>query len=83
MTSVRRRSLLATHTSVDPLTVVVYDTLDGTLSFQVADGDTSDGAVDLEAVDQGRLGDHLESGNFLQDTVVHGLIEVDNVLSLE
>lgn len=46
------------------------------------DGDTSQGAVDLETFDEDALGDELEGGDFLQDTVVEGLVEGDGVLGL-
>lgn len=80
----RRESanLLGGGTGVDELAVVVDETLDLTLAFEVADGDTGKGAVDLHAVNECRLRNHLECGHFLEDSVVCRSVEHNHVLGL-
>lgn len=46
------------------------------------DSDTSQRSVDLETLDEDALGDELEGGDLLEDTVVEGLVEGDGVLGL-
>jgi hypothetical protein len=43
---------------------------------------TSETTVNFESLDEDGLGDESEGGNFLQDTVVGGLVERDGVLGL-
>lgn len=68
--------------TVDQLSRVVDNALDRSLLLQVPDGNASQRAVDLETLDEDALGDELEGGDFLQDTVVGSLVEGDGVLGL-
>lgn len=76
------RRLLARCPCVDPLGVVVHEPLDLALALEVLDGGAGNGAIDLQTVDEGRLADHLESGDLLQDAVVQWPVEDDGVLCL-
>jgi len=61
---------------------VVDYPLNLTLLLQVLDSKSCKTAVDFEPLNEDTLGDETESGNFLYDTVVGGLVDVDNVLGL-
>ena len=61
---------------------MVHDPPDGALLLEVADGDTSETAVDFEALDEDALGDEAEGGDFLHDAVEGCLVEGDGVLGL-
>ena len=52
------------------------------LLFQMPDSNASQASVDFETLNEDTLADEFEGGDFLQDTVVHGLVEVDSVLGL-
>jgi hypothetical protein len=51
---------------------VVDDTLDETLLLEEGDGAAGERAVDLHAVDEGRLGDNAVGGDLLDDAVAAG-----------
>jgi hypothetical protein len=57
---------------VDELGVVVDDALDETLLLEEGDGAAGERAVDLHAVDEGRLGDDAVGGDLLDDAVAAG-----------
>jgi hypothetical protein len=61
--------------TVDELRRVVHDPLDLLLPLEVTNGDTSQRAVDFETLDENALADELEGWDFLQDTVIGGLVE--------
>lgn len=61
---------------------MVYDALDQTLFLEVPDGNTGETAVDFEPLDEDTLADETESGDFLHDAVICGLVDGDSVLSL-
>jgi hypothetical protein len=61
---------------------VVDDRLDELLPLEMPDSNASQAAVDFEALDENALADEFEGGDFLQDTVVGGLVEDDGVLGL-
>lgn len=69
--------------TVKPLAVVVNDALDLTLALELANGNASEGAVDLQAVNDHRRSDHLEARNLLHDTLVKHLVKVHGVLGLK
>lgn len=69
-------------TSVDDLSVVTRDGLNQTLSFELADSNTSQRTVQLETINQDRLGDELVGGDFLEQTIVGRLIEDNQVVGL-
>lgn len=50
--------------------------------MKVADGDTGKRAVDLHTVNEGGLRNHLESWDFLEDSIVSWSVEDNSVLSL-
>ena len=56
--------------------------LDLTLLLQVSYGNTRQRAVDFQSLDKDGLGDETEGGDFLEDTVVQGLVKSDGVLGL-
>ena len=58
---------------------MVHNPFDLLLLLQVANGNTSQRAIDFETLDEDALADEFEGGNFLQDTVVDGLVEGDGV----
>lgn len=60
----------------------MYNGLDKLLPLEVADGNAGERAVDLETLDEDALADELEGGDFLQNTVVGGLVEDNGVLGL-
>ena len=64
------------------LSTVVDDGLDEALLLEVLDGDTGEGSVDLHPVDEDRLGDELEGGDLLHDTVESGTVADDGVVGL-
>lgn len=64
------------------MAMVVDDSLDLTFSFQVSNGNTSEGSVDLHSVNQSRLRNHLESRNFFEDSIICGLIQDYHILGL-
>ena len=68
--------------TVDNLRVVTRDGLDQTLSFELTDGNTSQRTVQLETINQNRLGDELVGGDFLEQTIVGRLIEDNQVVGL-
>ena len=61
---------------------MVNNSLDETLPLQVLDSNTGKTTVDLESFDEDGLGDVSEGGDFLEDTVVGGLVKGDGVLGL-
>ena len=61
---------------------MVHNPLDLAIPLQVLDGNPSQRAVDLEPLDEDALRDETEGGDFLNDTVVQGLVERDGVLGL-
>ena len=58
------------------------DGLNQTLSFELTDGNTSQRTVQLETINQNRLRDELVGRNFLEQTIVGGLIEDNQVVGL-
>ena len=58
---------------------MVHDPLDLLLLLQVTNGNAGQRAVNFETLDEDALADEFEGGNFLQDTVVDGLVEGDGV----
>ena len=68
--------------TVDNLRVVTRDGLDQTLSFELTDSNTSQRTVQLETINQNRLGDELVGGDFLEQTIVGRLIEDNQVVGL-
>lgn len=56
--------------TVDQLAIVVDDLLDLSLLRQVPDSHPCQRAINLQPLNQDRLGDKLEGGNLLHDTVV-------------
>lgn len=61
---------------------MVDDPLDQSLLLQMPDGDACKTAVDFESLNEDALADELEGRDFLHDTVEHGLVEGNGVLSL-
>lgn len=51
---------------------MVYDLLDLSLLCKVPDGHSCQRATDLQSLDQDRLGNELEGGDLLHDTVIGG-----------
>ena len=68
--------------TVDELGRVVHNSLDQLLLLKVADSNAGQAAVNFETLNEDALADELEGGDFLQDTVVGGLVEGDSVLGL-
>jgi hypothetical protein len=68
--------------TVDDLSVMARDSLDQTLSFELTDSNTSQRTVQLETINQNRLRDELVGRNFLEQTVIGGLIEDNQVVRL-
>lgn len=62
--------------------MVTRNGLDQTLSFELTDSNTSQRTVQLETINQNRLGDELVGRNFLEQTVVGRLIEDNQVVGL-
>ena len=60
----------------------MHNLLDLTLLLEMADGDTGERAVNLQALDEDGLGDEAEGRDFLQDAVVQGLVERNGMLGL-
>jgi hypothetical protein len=58
--------------TVDQLAVVVYNLLDLSILRQVPDSNPCQRAIDLQPLNQDRLGDELEGGDFLHNTVEGG-----------
>ena len=58
------------------------DTLDLALLLQVSDSNSGKTAVNFQPLNEGRLRDHTEGWNFLNDTVVEGLVKGNGVLGL-
>ena len=75
-------NLLGGSAGVDELAVVVNEALDLALALEVADGDAGERAVDLHAVNQRRLRNHLERRHLLQDAVVRRSVKNHHVLGL-
>ena len=61
---------------------MVHDPLDLTLLLQVPDSYPRQAPVDLQPLDEDTLADKAEGRNFLDDTVVSGLVEDNGVLRL-
>jgi len=61
--------------TVDQLRAVVHDPLNGALLLEMPDSHPGKTAVDLQPLNQDRLRDELEGRNFLQNTIVDGLVE--------
>ena len=68
--------------TVNELSRVVNERLDETFSLQVLDRDPGKRTVDLHSVDEDGLGDELEGGDFLEDSVVDDLVADDGVVGL-
>ena len=62
--------------------MVARDRLDQTLRFELTNSNTSQGTVQLETINQDRLGDELVGRNFLEQTFVSGLVEDNQVVGL-
>jgi hypothetical protein len=62
--------------------MVARDGLDQTLSFEFTNSNTSQRTVQLETINQNRLGDELVGRNFLEQTVIGRLIEDNQVVRL-
>ena len=60
----------------------MHDPLYLLLLLQMADSDASQTTVNLEALNKDALADEFECGDFLQDSVIGGFVEVDRVLGL-
>lgn len=56
-------------TGVDELSVGVDDSLDQTFGFEVGDGASGKGSVDLHSVDEGRGGDDSVGWDLLHDSL--------------
>ena len=61
---------------------MVDDPLDRALLLQMPDSNARKAPVDLQPLDEDALADEAEGGDFLQDTVVGGLVNHDGVLRL-
>jgi len=61
---------------------VVHDTLDEVLPLEVADGHTSQRAVDFETLDEDRLANEAPGGSLLENTIEGRLVKNNGVLSL-
>jgi hypothetical protein len=61
---------------------VVHDALDLSVPLEVANRNTSEGAADLESLDEDGLRDELEGRDLLHDTVKGRLVEGDGMLRL-
>ena len=68
--------------TVNELAVVVNQWLNLTLTLKVTDRQTSQGTIDLQAVNQHTGRNHLEGWHLLNDTLVQDLVEVNGVLGL-
>lgn len=60
----------------------MHNALNLTLLLQMPDSHPSKGSVDLETLNQDTLRDKLEGGDFLEDTIVGGLVEDNSMLGL-
>ena len=60
----------------------MHDPLDLTLLLEVPDSYPRQAPVDLQPLDEDALADEAEGWDFLEDTVVRGLVEDDGVLGL-
>lgn len=69
-------------TGVNGASSVMNNLLDDSLSLQVDQSATSDGAVDTETIDQDTDGDEFVGGDFLHELVISGLVHNDGVLGL-
>jgi len=58
------------------------DPLDLSLFLQMSNRNSCQTAVDFQPLDEDALADEFEGGDFLQDTVIGGLVEGDGVLGL-
>lgn len=61
---------------------MVDDRLDEALLVEVLDRDAGEGSVDLHALDEDRLADHLEGRDLLHDAVKGRLVADDGVVGL-
>ena len=68
--------------TVNELAVVVNQWLNLTLTLKVTDRQTSQGTIDLQAVNQHTGRNHLEGWHLFDDTLVQDLVEVNSVLGL-
>ena len=68
--------------TVNELAVVVNQWLNLTLTLKVTDRQTSQGTIDLQAVNQHTGRNHLEGWHLLDDTLIQDLVEVNGVLGL-
>ena len=59
-------------TGVDELSVRVDDPLDESFRFEVGDGASGEGSVNLHSVDEGRGGDDSVSWDLLHDSLAAG-----------
>lgn len=61
---------------------MVHNALDLSIPLQVLDRNTSERAANFETLNEDGLGDELEGGCLLHDTVESRLVEDDGVLGL-
>jgi hypothetical protein len=61
---------------------MMNDAFDMSLLLQMSNCNPCQTPIDLQALDEDTLADEFEGGDFLQDTVVGGLVEGDGVLGL-
>ena len=62
--------------------MVVHYPPNMTFPLQMLNRYTSKAAVDFETFDEDGLADEAEGGDFLHDTVEHGLVDMDRVVRL-
>ena len=68
--------------TVDQLAAVVHDPLDLALLLQVPDSYPCQAPIDLQPLDEDALTDKAEGRDFLQNTVVGGLVKDHRMLGL-
>jgi len=73
---------VAGGTGVDSLLGVDGDTLDQVLVGELPDGSASEGAVNLEPLNNGGRSNELHLGHINEELVSSGLVEHDHVLGL-
>lgn len=67
---------------VDGLSGVSGNLTDETLGHELVDGTAGERAVDLQTLGNDRGGDQLVGGDFLEELLIGGLIEEDQVVQL-
>lgn len=68
--------------TVYQLATVVNNALDMSLSLQMVDGYTGETAVDFEPLNENALADEAEGRDFLEDSVICGLVQDNGMLRL-